>query len=54
MANNMDIDNNSFTIRDIMDVTPNQRIAMLIDGDNAQPSMIEKMLAETTKYGPGH
>ena len=51
MANNMDIDNNSFTIRDIMDVTPNQRIAMLIDGDNAQPSMIEKMLAETTKYG---
>ena len=51
MANNMDIDNNSFTIRDIMDVTPNQRIAMLIDGDNAQPSMIEKMLAETTTYG---
>ena len=51
MANNMDIDNNSFTIRDIMDVTPNQRIAMLIDGDNAQPSMIEKMLSETTKYG---
>ncbi|MBQ6480314.1 MAG: NYN domain-containing protein, partial [Anaerolineaceae bacterium] len=34
-----------------MDVTPSQRIAMLIDGDNAQPSMIEKMLAETTKYG---
>ena len=51
MAKNMDIDNNSFTIRDIMDVTPSQRIAMLIDGDNAQPSMIEKMLAETTKYG---
>ena len=51
MANNLDIENNSFTIRDIMDVTPNQRIAMLIDGDNAQPSMIEKMLAETTKYG---
>ncbi len=50
MAKNMDM-NNSFTIRDIMDVTPSQRIAMLIDGDNAQPSMIEKMLAETTKYG---
>lgn len=26
-------------------------IAMLIDGDNAQPSLIEKMLAETSKYG---
>ena len=50
MANNFDI-NNNLTIRDIMDVTPSQRIAMLIDGDNAQPSMIEKMLAETTKYG---
>jgi uncharacterized LabA/DUF88 family protein len=24
---------------------------MLIDGDNAQPSLIEKMLAETSKYG---
>lgn len=51
MAKNMDIQNNSFTIRDITDVTPTQRIAMLIDGDNAQPSMIDKMLAETTKYG---
>jgi hypothetical protein len=28
-----------------------RRIAMLIDGDNAQPSLIEKMLAETSKYG---
>ncbi|MEP7288635.1 MAG: NYN domain-containing protein [Chloroflexota bacterium] len=28
-----------------------QRIAMLIDGDNAQASLIEKMLVETTKYG---
>lgn len=28
-----------------------RRIAMLIDGDNAQPSLIEKMLAETAKYG---
>ena len=51
MANNMNLSDNSFSIRDIMDVTPSQRIAMLIDGDNAQPSMIEKMLAETTKYG---
>lgn len=51
MAKNTDINNSGFTIRDIMDVTPSQRIAMLIDGDNAQPSMIEKMLAETTKYG---
>lgn len=29
----------------------NRRIAMLIDGDNAQPSLTEKMLAETSKYG---
>lgn len=29
----------------------NRRMAMLIDGDNAQPSLIEKMLAETSKYG---
>jgi NYN domain/OST-HTH/LOTUS domain len=29
----------------------NRRIAMLIDGDNAQPSLAEKMLAETGKYG---
>ena len=28
-----------------------RRIAMLIDGDNAQPSLIEHMLAETSKYG---
>jgi hypothetical protein len=28
-----------------------RRIAMLIDGDNAQPSLTEKMLAETSKYG---
>ena len=26
-------------------------IAMLIDGDNAQPSLIENVLAETAKYG---
>ena len=27
------------------------RIAMLIDGDNAQPSLIEHIFAETAKYG---
>ena len=27
------------------------RVAMLIDGDNAQPSLVEKMLTETGKYG---
>ena len=27
------------------------RLAVLIDGDNAQPSLIEKVLAETAKYG---
>ena len=26
-------------------------IAILIDGDNAQPSLIEHILAETAKYG---
>jgi len=37
----------------INNVTPtsNRRMAMLIDGDNAQPSLIEKMLAEAGKYG---
>lgn len=29
----------------------NRRIAMLIDGDNAQPSLIGNMLAEASKYG---
>ena len=29
----------------------NRRIAMLIDGDNAQPSLAGKMLVETGKYG---
>ncbi len=28
------------------------KIALLIDGDNAQPSLIEKIIAETGKYGP--
>lgn len=32
-------------------IESNRRVAMLIDGDNAQPSLIEKMLAETSKYG---
>ncbi len=41
----------SLSIQDITDVTPTQRIAMLIDGDNAQPSLIEKILIEITKYG---
>jgi uncharacterized LabA/DUF88 family protein len=31
--------------------TPLNKIALLIDGDNAQPSLIEKMLTETGKYG---
>jgi hypothetical protein len=29
----------------------NHRIAMLIDGDNAQPALAEKMLIEASKYG---
>ena len=33
-------------------MTPeSRRIALLIDGDNAQPSLIEHILAETAKYG---
>ena len=51
MAKKQEFENSSFTIRDITDVTPTQRIAMLIDGDNAQASLIDKILAETTKYG---
>ena len=34
-----------------LNVEKNSRIAMLIDGDNAQPSLLESMLAETSKYG---
>jgi uncharacterized LabA/DUF88 family protein len=30
---------------------PTRRIAILIDGDNAQPSLLDKILAETGKYG---
>jgi uncharacterized LabA/DUF88 family protein len=29
----------------------NRKLAMLIDGDNAQPSLIKEILAETGKYG---
>jgi uncharacterized LabA/DUF88 family protein len=29
----------------------NRRIAVLIDGDNAQPSLIDKILAESSRYG---
>ena len=29
----------------------NRRMAILIDGDNAQPSLIEKILSESSKYG---
>jgi len=36
---------------DTATTTSNRRMAMLIDGDNAQPSLIEKMLAEAGKYG---
>lgn len=28
-----------------------RRLAVLIDGDNAQPSLLEKMLSEASKYG---
>ncbi len=31
--------------------TANRKIALLIDGDNAQPSLIGKILSEATKYG---
>lgn len=30
---------------------PVRRVALLIDGDNAQPSLIEAILTEATKYG---
>ena len=32
--------------------TPLNKIALLIDGDNAQSSLIEKILTEAGKYGP--
>ncbi len=36
---------------DVSQEVKNQRIAMLIDGDNAQPSLMKYILAETGKYG---
>ena len=38
-------------MQDTTDSIGNRRIAMLIDSENAQPSLIEKMMAETGKYG---
>ena len=32
-------------------ISESRSIAMLVDGDNAQPSLIELVLAETAKYG---
>ena len=32
-------------------MTTNQRLALLIDGDNAQAALLPQMLAEITKYG---
>jgi uncharacterized LabA/DUF88 family protein len=34
--------------------TPAARLAVLIDADNAQPVMIEELLAEVAKYGTAH
>ena len=34
-----------------MDSDASRSIALLIDGDNAQPKLIEQVLAETAKYG---
>ncbi|TFH44475.1 MAG: NYN domain-containing protein [ANME-2 cluster archaeon] len=39
-------------MNDQFEDTNRMKIALLIDGDNAQPSIIEKILAETGKYGP--
>lgn len=38
-------------MKDENKIVRNRRMAILIDGDNAQPSLIEKMLSETAKYG---
>ena len=38
-------------IDELNEKVKNRRIAMLIDGDNAQPSLIKHMLAESGKYG---
>lgn len=34
-----------------MDTEPNNKLAVLIDADNAQPSIVEGMLAEIAKFG---
>lgn len=36
---------------EILDESKHKKIALLIDGDNAQPSLISQILAETGKYG---
>jgi hypothetical protein len=38
-------------MEEIANTVRSRRIAMLIDGDNAQPSLIGNMLAEVSKYG---
>ena len=38
-------------MQDASSNTTTRRIAMLIDGDNAQPSLIESVLTEAGKYG---
>jgi hypothetical protein len=38
-------------MEDSTNMVRSRRIAMLIDGDNAQPSLIGNMLAEASKYG---
>lgn len=34
--------------------SPTPRLAVLIDADNAQPSLVESLLAEIVKYGTAH
>ncbi|MGD0926553.1 MAG: NYN domain-containing protein [Streptosporangiaceae bacterium] len=34
--------------------TPAARLAVLIDADNAQPTIVEELLAEVAKYGTAH
>jgi hypothetical protein len=38
-------------MQELASTVRSRRIAMLIDGDNAQPSLIGNMLAEVSKYG---
>jgi hypothetical protein len=38
-------------MEEMANIARGRRIAMLIDGDNAQPSLIGNMLAEVSKYG---